>query len=58
MTVIESAIESLLPRLLKVADQHASENVSNAAALAADALMLLLDLDAAERRVAVVTPAA
>ena len=50
MPTIESAIESLLPRLFEFVDQHASENVSNAAALAADALMLLLDLDAVEKK--------
>lgn len=46
MPKIESAIESLLPRLFEVVDRHGSEDVKNAAALAADALMLLLDLDA------------
>lgn len=39
-------IESLLPRLFETANRHHSENARTAALIAADALLLLLDLDA------------
>lgn len=54
MSVIENTIESLLPHLFKVADQHVSENVSNGARLAADALLMFLDLAEDEQRAAMV----
>jgi len=48
--MIEKKIESLLPELYEISYRHTSDNVKNAAALAADALLMFLDLSDDEQR--------